>query len=276
MSKKRLSHDQKRKAKLAREAKRHREPPSLAYEGNKYKTDEFTPVFFETELAIYEVYVLTDRKLTDRAVRSALEKLVLQMRRGPLPPLEEGAAIELTPGQEEELIVPRIRSHWKELAPRPRPDDLIGVVRTLLNSINVWTSPGPESRGYLHYIEGFLKKQGVSVDKVSPEGGVLPGPEEHELLEIGRAWCHEGHREAHDDFFDLAEEMIDTGEAETVVSVCHRLMGEAKPGRTMEELMAVSLKAQQALGPTGAEQVPPQARLTRAAHEEHHEKDNQD
>lgn len=174
VKKNRLSRDQKRKAKLAKEAKRSREETALAYAGSKYKRDDLVPTYLSTETAIYEVYVMTDRRLTDRSVRSALEKLILQLRNGPLPPLYESQPLELAPGQEEEVIVQNIRRHWKELEPRPRTGDLIGVLRTTLNSIRVWSSPGAESRGYLHYIEGFLKRGGVSVEKLSSEGDLLP------------------------------------------------------------------------------------------------------
>src|SRR5205823_8540539 len=89
MAKKRLSKDQKRKAKLAKRASRAPQPLALAYTGNKYKTDELVPVFHSTEVGIYETFVMTNRQLTDRTVASALQKLVEQMRQGSLPPFEE-------------------------------------------------------------------------------------------------------------------------------------------------------------------------------------------
>ena len=57
--KNRLSRDQKRKAKLTKEARRARLDTSpLAYEGKKYKTDALVPVYLATETAILEVFVL--------------------------------------------------------------------------------------------------------------------------------------------------------------------------------------------------------------------------
>ena len=61
----RLSRDQKRKAKLKKRLERSRKHESLAYAGGKYKTDENTPIFYRTELGIYESYVMCDRELTD-------------------------------------------------------------------------------------------------------------------------------------------------------------------------------------------------------------------
>ena len=61
--KKRLSHDQKRKAKLAKEARKNPQRSPLAYTGNKYKTDELVPIVYETELAIHEADAITGRRL---------------------------------------------------------------------------------------------------------------------------------------------------------------------------------------------------------------------
>jgi hypothetical protein len=247
--KNRLSRDQKRKAKLTREARRAREDASpLAYEGKKYKRDDLVPVYLATETAILEVFVMTERRLTDRMVRAALEKLVLQLRQGPLPPLEDTGTLEVIPGQEEDLIIRNIRRHWLDLDPWPSTDDLIGVLRTTLNSVNVWSTRGAESRGYLHYIEGFLNKGGVSVSQVSPEG-VPEEPEETELLEIGLEWCDTGEREAGDEFRKLAWEMIRNGEGQTVANVCQRLAGGLERGPMLNELLALSLEAQRTLPP---------------------------
>src|SRR3954464_982109 len=94
----RLSRDQKRKAKLKKRGERSRTHESLAYAGRKYKTEENTPVFFRTEVGIYESYVMYDRELTDDAVESAVEKLVIRMREGPLPPPSDTNVVTITEG----------------------------------------------------------------------------------------------------------------------------------------------------------------------------------
>jgi hypothetical protein len=175
---KRLSHDQKRKAKLAREARRSRPQSDLAYHGNKYKTEELVTVFMRTELGIYESWVMTDRELTDRDVEAALEKLVLQMRRGPLPAFADGTAAPVG-AEATDLIIWNIRRNWHDLfqeEPRPSVDKLTGVLRTILGSVETWSSPSPTARGYLHYIEGFLKKAGVNVTVHPAEGDSEAGP----------------------------------------------------------------------------------------------------
>jgi hypothetical protein len=246
--KKRLSRDQKRKAKLAKEARKHRQGHSLAYEGNKYKTDALIPVYFETELGIFQAHLITHRKLTDRIVAAAVTRLVQQMREGPLPPLEDGDRVEYVPGQEEELIIRLIRQNWRDLTePRPSRDELIGVLRTTLNSIDVWSTPGPNSVGYLHYIEGFLNKQGVTFETQTPEGEVIEEPED-ELCEIGREWCFDHDPESEREFKEMAEELIRSGQAERVTSVCQRLIAEATmEPEVLPELMALSLRAQQVM-----------------------------
>jgi hypothetical protein len=250
MSKKnRLSRDQKRKAKLAKESRRARQDVSpLAYEGKKYKRDDLVPVYLATETAILEAFAITDRQLTDRVVRSALERLILQLRQGPLPPEDDTGSLEIVAGQEEDFIIRNIRRHWLEVLPWPRTDDVIGVLRTTLNSINVWGTRSHESRGYLNYVEGFLKKGGVSVRAERPdEEG--EEPEEPELLEIGEEWCETGDREAEDEFRHLALEMIRAGEAETVVDICQRLAGGLERGPILNELLALSLEAQRTIPP---------------------------
>src|SRR4051794_35654888 len=109
MAKKHLSHDQKRKQKLAKRASHTREESALAYTGSKYKTDELTPVFLATETAIHEVAVATEGQLTDRHVQKALERLVLEIRKGPLPPFEDQSKPALDESQYADAIAWNIR-----------------------------------------------------------------------------------------------------------------------------------------------------------------------
>jgi hypothetical protein len=159
-----LSRDQKRKAKLKKRAERSRKHESLAYAGGKYKTDEYAPIFFRTEVGIYESYVMCDRELTDDEVEAAIERLVVQMREGPLPPFGESDVITITEGGEEDLVIMNIRRNWQILEEEgtfPAWDDMIGILRSILHSISIWRSQSLHSQGYLRYIEGFMKKLGV-------------------------------------------------------------------------------------------------------------------
>lgn len=161
-----------RKKLRKQKAKRPVRPVALAYRGNKYRTDELAPTIFRTETAIYESFVLTHRELTDHNVRSALKTLILQIRQGTLPSPEEIGIDDGECGGEtiEDLVIWNIRRNWQDLfqiEPYPGRSNLVGVLRTILGSIECWGSIAPESRGYLRYIGGFLKKVGVSVELIA-------------------------------------------------------------------------------------------------------------
>jgi len=169
---------QNRKKSRKLKAKRPARPVALAYRGNKYRTEELVPTLFRTETGIYESFVITERELTDHNVRSALERLILQIRRGTLSSPEEiGLDEDEGEGTVEDLVIWNIRRNWQDLfqtEPPPGRSNLVGVLRTILGSIECWGSIAPESRGYLQYIEGFLKNAGVSVEAVGPETMVMP------------------------------------------------------------------------------------------------------
>lgn len=248
--KSRLSRDQKRKAKLAKEAKRSRQRESLAYEGTKYKTEELVPVHFSTEQGIYQAYVMTDGRLTDRDVESALENLIRQMRAGPLPPLSETLETGPGEGEFEDLVIWNIRRNWQELfetQPRVGADNVIGVLRTILASINTWSFPGPESRGYLHYLKGFLKKAGVSIEVLSEDDEPPTDPDEDDLFAAGQAWCQEDDPMGGAEFRQLAEKMMRSDRAEVVAEICQELLSEARRPEISAELSALSIMAQHKL-----------------------------
>jgi hypothetical protein len=244
--KKRLSHDQKRKAKLAKEARKNPKGSPLAYTGNKYKTDELVPIVFETELAIHEADVMSGRVLADRMVEKALEKLILELRKGPLPPLEDSRTFELKEGEEAETIVQNIRGRWMEFFernPRHTTETLIGVLRTLLGSISVWSRGSRQSRGYLSFIEGFMKKGGVRVQRFSEDMEPDEEEEDDELLEIGRAWILDGQREARAEFIAKIEELYRAGEPDRAAEICQQLIGEGPRPGDLAELSALALRA---------------------------------
>lgn len=157
------SRDQKRKKKLEERNRRSRQVMSLAYEGQKYKTEELAPVWFHSETGIYQAFVMTDRKLLDQTVFAAVEKLILKLRAGTVSSDSEPGELHYQVGQEEELVLEMIQRNWAVYfgaADRPAKDDLIGVLRSILGTILLYKEPGPRSQRYLLYIEGFLSKKG--------------------------------------------------------------------------------------------------------------------
>ena len=230
MAKDRRSRDQKRRDKLAKRNRKARQSVSLAYMGEKYKTDELIPIFMQTETGIYETFVMTDRKLLDQTVVTALEMLVKQMRAGTLPPLSDTTEIHYKVGQEEDFVIENIRRRWAlyfEDEGRSPQDKLIGVLRTILGSIEKVRSPGPRSQSYMRHIAGFLtKKLGVSVKRFSADMQPLPEPEEDDLVLLGRQWILDEDPEAKAEFFELVSDRMGDGQAKRVLDACHQLLGE--------------------------------------------------
>ena len=246
----RLSRDQKRKAKLKKRSERTHKHESLAYAGKKYKTDEYVPVFYRTERGIYESYVMCDRELTDDEVETAVERLVIRMREGPLPPLAHTDVITITEGGEEELVIENIRRNWRFLEAEgtlPRRDDLIGILRSILHSIAIWRSQSLHSRGYLHYIEGFMKNLGVSIRQATADLKPLPEPEEDPLLLIGRAWVTKGDQAAGMKFADQVESSFRTGDTERVIDICQQLLGETKDMSVVPRLQELVIRGRRAM-----------------------------
>ncbi len=230
MAKDKRTRDQKRKAKLAKERQQAGKSNSLAYMGDKYKTQKLMHTLMNTEIGIYESYVMTDRKLLDQTVRAALEALIKKMQAGTLPPLSDIAEVDYEVGQEEDLVIANIRRNWaRHFATewRPPKDERIGVLRTILGSIEMMRSPGPRSQSYLHQIAGFItKKMGASVKAFSGDMIPIPEAEEDELLLLGRQ-CTSGDKEtAKDEFRGLASDLMTSGQAQRVLNSCHHLLGE--------------------------------------------------
>lgn len=171
MAKDRRSRDQKRKDKLAKKQQKLRETESLAYTGNKYKTDKLVPVWLTTETGIYEAFVVSGQRLTDGVVEAALTRLVKMIRAGTLPPLGRKETLDATVGQDEELVINLIRMRWEQDFKgdgKPSRDELVGVLRSILGSLEIM-SGGPESQGYLRHMIGFLRKAGVTVEAIEHE-----------------------------------------------------------------------------------------------------------
>ena len=189
MSKKaRQSHDQKRKQKLTKRNRRNPQQDSRAYTGNRYKTKELVKPLFETEQGIYDMYVISGREITDDDVAEGLEELIDELRARPTAEL----IFEAAPNEDEPLdasLIPLILSHWNRLLDKgvlPPRDDLIGILRTILGSLEVWRSKSMSSRGYLNYLEGFMLNLGYRISLVSPDTGTPRKQPPDELYEVGQ------------------------------------------------------------------------------------------
>ena len=193
----RLSRDQKRKAKLKKKAARSKKHESLAYHGKKYQAPEYVPLMHRTEIGIYESYVISGRTLTDDDVEASMEELIGELREGPRQ-LTSETDEEADDEAPEDLTIWSIRRQWRMLAERdalPGRDDLVGVLRTLLHSLEIRRSMAMNPRGYLHFLEGFMKETGIRVESVTPEQLALRGIEVPPRLVLG-----------HDEFDEEDEE----------------------------------------------------------------------
>jgi hypothetical protein len=161
-AKDRRSRDQKRKAKLAKRAQKQAPTEPLPYSGRKYQAEGWVPHVYQTERAIYEAIVLSKRRLTNAQVKAALVQLIGQLREG-LPALlpEDAPEVSFAAGSEVEFLVWNIRRHWRMLFQEEGPvssHDLVGILRTLLHSIEAraWHT-GPD-RGYVAFLESFMQR----------------------------------------------------------------------------------------------------------------------
>jgi hypothetical protein len=230
MSKDRKRDRKRKKKKLADNRQKAYRAESLVYMGSKYQTEALTPTWMNTEIGIYEIYVMTDRKLLDQTVFAAIEALIGQLQAGTLPPLSETDAIQYEVGREEDLLIDNIRRSWAHrftAESKPPKSKLIGVLRSILGSIKKVKSPSPRSQSYLQHIAGFLtKKLGVSVKAFSADRKPIPEPDEDELVRLGHQWEVDGNREARAEFLELATDLMKNGQASRVINACHLLVGE--------------------------------------------------
>lgn len=253
--KQKLSRDQKRKKKL-QHRRRGISQGLQPYRGGKYRSKEYIMALMRAEVGIYETYVMTERQLTDRQVEAGLKNLIRELQSGSVQPAEHRDVVEVEPSGTMDLLSWNIRRNWDDLfttQPRHSNAELAGILRTILDSIETWSTPGPNSRGYLNYLEGFLTKAGVRVEKL-PLGDELWEEEEEEtdedyLLDIGLEWLETEDEAIKQEFFEEAKAMLEEGQAEAVINVCQHLIGHATNGQALvEELIPLLQPAYRQLG----------------------------
>jgi hypothetical protein len=169
ISSRKLSRDQKRKAKLTERNKKARAREIfLPYSGTRYQADAWVPVVYSTEKAIHDVIVESKRSVTNSHVNQALVLLIDHLHRGGPAMLGDGEPEVLFAASAiPERLFFKIRQAWSSLAESGRvvaPADLIGILRTLLFSLEAHAFRTGESRGYVVFLEEFIPKAIVSVE----------------------------------------------------------------------------------------------------------------
>lgn len=249
MSKKRLSRDQKRRQKLRKRGKAGRAGPR-----KKYRTEKYVMTIMRAEMGIYETFQMSERQLTDGQVRLALRQLIAELRSGPYTPSEAREVVEIREGEYEDLIIWSIKRNWDDLFatnPRHPNADLIGCLRTILDSIETWTTPGAASQGYLSYLEGFLRQMGVTVEKLPTSEWEEEEEEETAeayLQELGEDWLHFRDQEAWQAFEEEAQAMLRQRQAQEVINICQYLIGQVNETWIIEELRPLLQAAYGQLG----------------------------
>jgi len=254
----RLSRDQKRHQKLAKQSTKGGSPVA-AYQGNTYRSEKFVKVIFEAEVGIHEADVVNQNGLSDREVFEALEDFILELR-GERPPVSEDE-----PGG---LVAFLIKGHWRDLfagRPRPSADDLTGCLQTILASIDHWTTRAQASRGYLDYLRKFMKKAGVrcrlekstrseetDAEDDPPEGEHEETPVQDDgdqLCALGQAWLKSRAPKDFEEFRAECGFLVDSGDANLVIDVCEELREEAHDPLLLGELQKIIAGAEQGESP---------------------------
>lgn len=238
----RLSRDQKRKQKLAERPARER-PGAAGHD--RYRSPKFVNVTFETEVGIYEGYVISRREITDYEVELALRQLIVELRTTPAAELISANCGEAAADREPVDICVLYR--WRDLLDEgklPQRDDLIGVLGSILRSVDTWRSRSASSRAYLNYLEGFLQQLGVSVQEIDSAGNPVKDERVDELYEVGRMWLA-GSDEARRRFLAQADEILKTGDPDQVVDAAQRLLPLVTPQKPeFAVLSELSIRAQ--------------------------------
>jgi len=247
------SRDQQRKDKLVKRKERDHKlakasPFFLAYEGNRYKTDHYTPLFLLVETAIGQVDQATRGSIEDRAVADALAGLVTQIRRRELTPLDPASPPSVPPGDAVAFLQLAIRAAWSdEVGQSFSTEDKVGILRTLINSVNIWSiHPTGAGRGYLAYLKGFLSKiGGPSAGSSAATGGADEAQES--LYDVGAEYCETLAPAARKELMDFADELIADGEYEYVAETAQMLIGVYGQGPALPLLSAMSIRALKAM-----------------------------
>lgn len=207
-----------------------------------YRSPAYVETIMQAEIAVYEAFIVTDRQLTDRQVRTGLEDLMRELRMKGYAPAEAQETVEVNVDHPRDFLTWNIKAHWDGLfTRRPRfPEaDLIGCLRTILDSISTWATPAADSRGYLYYLEGFMSKLGVNVQLMAEDGAAVEEEEETDesrLLELGQAWLKRDTDANWEAFSAAVGKLLEARRPEPVIHVCQYLIGATGETEVIEDL----------------------------------------
>ncbi|MBS1251345.1 MAG: hypothetical protein MAG451_00378 [Anaerolineales bacterium] len=223
-----------------------------------YRTQEYVRAIAEAEAGIYQSFVMSDYQLTDRDVRQVLKTLVRELREQNYTLPEERDVVEIG-GEEpvEEMVVWVIKINWERLfekEPRHSDEDLVGCLGVISESIETWSTPAANSRGYLWYNAGFMQSMGMWVEQVSASPETEAAWEEEEpteedaLREMGEDWLDDPTPAQFDAFRQQARAMLEDRQAQEVINACQYLIGWTNDEAVIKRLSPLIQPAYRQLG----------------------------
>lgn len=198
--------------------------------GKNYRTEKYVEYIFHAEMGVLQAAtILSD--LTDGEVLSALRKLVARIRSDGLPRYRE------QPMDTEGLVAWLVVQEWERLFQRSgrlSRQDMVGVLNTVIESAEAHVST-PRRRSYLNYLKKFMKRAGVTVDRVLAdeiefedeiaEEELFYDFDSMSLAELGELMVKEPDLLGADDAFEnRTHAKIRAGEADEVIAICRSLL----------------------------------------------------
>ncbi|MBI3920008.1 MAG: SEC-C domain-containing protein [Armatimonadetes bacterium] len=216
-------------------------------------SQEFCQVILRSDIGIQEAFFITERGLTDPETRRGVNSLIQTLRTSGYPPPGEDRPLNRADRSPTDPVLWSILRNWEILFEGPSPhssDDLQGCLRSILESIKVWSTPAKDSQGYLYHLIGMMKSMKVTVDRLSLDGEPIEPEErpEDRLIELAEDWLAEGMPRYVTPFHSEAERLLDRHKASPVVHVCQYLIGRTHEQRTTDLLRPLLSRAYGQLG----------------------------
>lgn len=221
-----------------------------------YRTPEYIETIAYAETGIYRAFVASRYEITDHDVRQSIHALIRELRDRGYTLADERDVVEVGEEFTEDLVTWMIKMSWGDLfdqRPHHSDEDLIGCLGVILDSIETWSTPASDSRGYLWYCAGFVQRMGVWATRVpsSPDQEAAWEEEETDediLRELGEVWLDRPNSKNSQAFQQKGREMLDDRQAQEVINACQYLIGQTNEEAVIEKLVPLLQPAYRQLG----------------------------
>lgn len=200
---------------MGKKRKQRQQPRRASQPAKGYRTEKYVEHIFTIEVGVLQAATVLP-ELTDAEVLAALEKLTTQVRSSGLPRFQK------QPTDTEGVIAWLIVQGWEDLFRRRgrlSTQDMAGCLETVIESARTHVRKR-DGRGYLDYLQKFMKRAGVSIQVVPAdeledtelEDDSFDDLERMSLAELGALWLREpDFVEAQDAFENRAHVQITQG-----------------------------------------------------------------